>query len=43
MISSTKPRKEKADRFIRIVKSRQEADVNITVITKNNLYESTML
>ena len=34
------------DRFIRIVKSRQEAGVNITIITEeaeNSLYENTMV
>ena len=46
VISSPKLRKDKVDRFIRIVKSRQEAGVNITVITEepeNNLYENTLV
>ena len=46
IISSPKLRKDKVERFIRIVKSRQEAGVNITVITEepeNNLYENTMV
>lgn len=45
VISSPKLRKDKVERFIRIVKSRQEAGVNITVITEepeNNLYENTL-
>ena len=46
VISSPKLRKDKVDRFIRIVKSRQEAGVNITVITEepeNNVYENTLV
>lgn len=46
VISSPKLRKDKVERFIRIVKSRQEAGVNITVITEepeNNLYENTLV
>ena len=46
VISSPKLRKDKVDRFIRIVKSRQEAGVNITIITEeaeNSLYENTMV
>lgn len=46
VISSPRLRKDKVDRFIRIVKSRQEAGVNITVITEepeNNLYENTLV
>ena len=46
VISSPKLRKDKVDRFIRIVKPRQEAGVNITVITEepeNNLYENTLV
>ena len=46
VISSPKLRKDKVDRFIRIVKSRQEVGVNITVITEepeNNLYENTLV
>ena len=45
VISSPKLRKDKVERFIHIVKSRQEAGVNITVITEepeNNLYENTL-
>lgn len=46
VISSPKLRKDKVERFIRIVKSRQEAGVNITVITEepeNTLYENTLV
>ena len=46
VISSPKLRKDKVDRFIRIVKSRQEVGVNITVITEepeNNLYDNTLV
>ena len=46
VISSPKLRKDKVERFIRIVKPRQEAGVNITVITEepeNNLYENTLV
>lgn len=46
MISSPKLRKDKVERFVRIVKSRQEAGVNITVITEepeNNLYENALV
>lgn len=46
IISSPKLRKDKVERFIRIVKSRQEAGVYITVITEepeNNLYENTLV
>ena len=46
VISSPKLRKDKVDRFIRIVKSRQEAGVNITVITdepENNLYDNILV
>ena len=46
VISSPKLRKDKVERFIRIVKSRQEAGVKIMVITEepeNNLYENTLV
>ena len=46
VISSPKLRKDKVERFISIVKSRQESGVNITVITEepgNNLYENTLV
>lgn len=46
VISSPKLRKDKVERFISIVKLRQEAGVSITVITEepgNNLYENTLV
>lgn len=46
MISSPKLRKDKVERFIRLVKARQEAGVNVTVITQepeNNLYENPLV
>lgn len=46
VISSPKLRKDKVERFIDLVKARQEAGVNVTVITQepeNNLYENPLV